>query len=76
MSEIGKQVRVKGQVKWFNDTKGFGFISCPGHNKDVFLHKSALIKSGLHSIKEGDKVTIVIVEMPKGAAASDIKMDR
>lgn len=74
MSE-GKQVRVRGQVKWFNDTKGFGFVTCQGLSKDVFIHKSALLKSGIHNIQEGDKISLVVVEMPKGAAASDIKKE-
>lgn len=72
---MSDKVRIKGIVKWFNDTKGFGFITCPGHHKDVFVHKAALLKSGLTSLQEGDKVTLVIVSAPKGDAASDIRKE-
>ena len=50
-----------GTVKWFNGTKGFGFIQPDGGGKDVFVHISAVERSGLGSLREGDKITYDIV---------------
>lgn len=47
----------KGTVKWFNATKGYGFIQPDGGSKDVFVHISAVERSGLQSLKDGQKVT-------------------
>lgn len=49
-----------GTVKWFNTTKGFGFIAPSQGSKDVFLHVSALERAGLHSIADGQAVTFEI----------------
>ena len=49
-----------GTVKWFNATKGFGFIEPEGGNKDVFVHISAVERSGLTGLKDGQKVTFDI----------------
>lgn len=46
-----------GTVKWFNDTKGFGFIQPEGGSKDVFVHISALERAGLRGLKDGQAVT-------------------
>lgn len=46
----------KGTVKWFNPQKGFGFIQPEGGGEDVFVHVSALTKSGLHELREGQKI--------------------
>ena len=63
-----------GTVKWFNDSKGFGFITPDDGSKDVFAHFSAIASEGYRSLSEGQKVTFQIVDGPKGPQASDIKV--
>lgn len=63
--------RIKGTVKWFNDAKGFGFISREG-GADVFVHYSAVTASGFKSLAEGDKVEFEIVEGQKGPQAANV----
>ena len=55
-----------GTVKWFNDAKGFGFISPEDGSKDVFVHAKALERSGIPAIDEGDKVSFEIEDDPRG----------
>lgn len=62
-----------GIVKWFNDAKGFGFITPDNGNDDLFAHFSAIRMNGFKSLKEGQKVTFEIVQGPKGKQASDIR---
>lgn len=64
--------RVKGTVKWFNDQKGFGFITPESGQKDVFVHQSAIIANGFRSLAEGDKVEFIIEQGPKGPAAGQV----
>ncbi len=61
-----------GTVKWFNDAKGFGFITPDNGSGDLFAHFSAINMSGFKSLKEGQKVTYDIVQGPKGKQASNI----
>ncbi len=61
-----------GTVKWFNDAKGFGFITPDNGSGDLFAHFSAINMSGFKSLKEGQKVTYEIVQGPKGKQASNI----
>lgn len=62
---------MKGKVKWFNESKGFGFIEQEGGN-DVFVHYSAIEGSGFKTLVEGDEVEFEVVEGPKGLQASKV----
>ena len=62
-----------GTVKWFNDSKGFGFIQQEG-GADVFVHHSAINGSGFKSLKEGDRVTFDIEQGKKGPAAANVNL--
>ena len=62
-----------GTVKWFNDAKGFGFITPDGGGKDVFAHFSAIQGSGFKSLKENQRVSFEVTQGPKGAQASNIQ---
>ena len=62
-----------GTVKWFNTTKGFGFIAPEDGGKDVFVHISALERSGLSGLRDGQKVAFELRQDPKGAKAVDLK---
>jgi CspA family cold shock protein len=61
-----------GTVKWFNDAKGFGFISQDDGGKDVFVHFSALTGSGFKSLAEGQKVSFDVTDGAKGPQASNV----
>ncbi|HEX5959939.1 MAG TPA: cold-shock protein [Rhodanobacteraceae bacterium] len=61
-----------GTVKWFNDAKGFGFITPDGGGSDVFVHFSAIRAQGFRSLKEGQRVRFEVVQGPKGMQASDV----
>ncbi|HEU0265697.1 MAG TPA: cold-shock protein [Geobacterales bacterium] len=63
---------VNGTVKWFNDSKGFGFIEQES-GEDVFVHFSAIMGDGFKSLAEGDKVTFEITKGPKGLQAANVK---
>jgi len=62
-----------GTVKWFNDAKGFGFITPDGGGKDLFAHFSAIQGSGFKSLKENQRVTFEVTQGPKGPQASSIQ---
>lgn len=62
-----------GTVKWFNDAKGFGFISRDSGEGDVFVHFSALTGSGFKSLAEGAKVSFDVIDGPKGQQAANVE---
>ncbi|MCW5770206.1 MAG: cold-shock protein [Rhodospirillaceae bacterium] len=65
-----------GTVKWFNATKGFGFIAPDGGGKDVFVHVTAVQRAGLQSLSEGQRVSFDIVDDRKGKKAENLVIER
>jgi len=61
-----------GQVKWFNESKGFGFIEQGDGGKDVFVHFSAISGDGFKTLGEGQKVEYTIEDSPRGPAAANV----
>lgn len=61
-----------GTVKWFNDAKGFGFITREG-GSDVFVHHTAIQSEGFRSLAEGERVQFDVVQGPKGAQAANVR---
>ena len=62
----------QGRVKWFNDAKGFGFIT-QGSGDDVFVHFSAINAQGFKSLTEGDQVEFEVTRGPKGLQAANVR---
>jgi cold shock protein len=65
---------MQGVVKWFNDTKKFGFISPTDGGADVFVHFTAIEGDGYRSLKEGDKVEFEVTQGEKGPKAAGVKI--
>ncbi len=63
---------LKGTVKWFNNTKGYGFIEY-GNLEDIFVHYSAIRKDGYKSLREGEIVEFKLIETTKGLQAIDVE---
>ncbi|MCL5808426.1 MAG: cold shock domain-containing protein [Deltaproteobacteria bacterium] len=69
---MGENGRETGVVKWFNDKKGYGFISRDSGD-DVFVHHSSIVAEGFRSLAEGDRVEFAITQDTKGQAAVDVR---
>lgn len=65
-------MRNVGTVKWFNEAKGFGFITPDDGGRDIFVHYSAIQADGFRTLKEGDKVEYDILQREKGPAAENV----
>ncbi|MCG6954527.1 MAG: cold shock domain-containing protein [Gemmatimonadetes bacterium] len=65
-------MRTVGTVKWFNDQKGFGFITPEDGGKDCFVHHTAIQSEGFRSLAEGDRVEFTITQGTKGPAAENV----
>ena len=66
-------MRTTGTVKWFNDSKGFGFITRDDGQKDCFVHHSAIEGKGFKTLAEGERVEFDVVQGAKGPAAENVK---
>ena len=62
-----------GTVKWFNNAKGFGFITMPDRSEDIFVHFRAIEGDGFKSLAEGEEVEFELPEGPKGFQAESVK---
>lgn len=62
----------EGKVKWFNDAKGYGFITQEGVEKDIFVHYSAIQREGFKTLREGEQVVFEVVDGPKGLQATNV----
>jgi CspA family cold shock protein len=62
----------EGDVKWFNDAKGYGFIRQDGDNRDVFVHYSVIVGDGFKTLKEGERVVFEVAQGPKGLQATNV----
>jgi len=65
-------MRTTGKVKWFNESKGFGFITPEDGSKDCFVHYSAIQGSGFRTLVEGERVEFDVVQGQKGPAAENV----
>ncbi len=65
-------MRTQGTVKWFNDQKGFGFISRADNGEDCFVHYTSIQTEGFRSLAEGERVEFDVVDGQKGPAAENV----
>ena len=66
---------ISGTVKWFNESKGYGFITPTDGSKDVFVHFSAIQGNGFKTLAEGQTVNLEVEDGPKGPQASKVLID-
>lgn len=66
---------MKGTVKWFNDAKGYGFITPEGGGKDVFVHHTSIQMEGFRSLAEGQRVSYDVTQGPKGEQAANVRTE-
>jgi CspA family cold shock protein len=67
-----RMAKVKGSVKWFNESKGFGFITPENGSKDVFVHFSAITDTGFKTLAEGQRVEFEVTDGAKGPSAANV----
>ncbi|KAK5996433.1 Major cold shock protein CspA [Cladobotryum mycophilum] len=67
--------RQSGAVKWFNDEKGYGFVTADSDNQDYFVHFRAIEGSGFRALKEGQRVSFEIVQGQKGLQADKVRVE-
>lgn len=72
VGEGGMTDRVQGKVKWFNASKGYGFLERPDGEADIFVHYSAIQGEGFRSLEEGESVEFSIAKTDKGLQAEDV----
>ncbi len=65
-----------GTVKWFNEAKGFGFITPSDGSADVFVHFSAIVGDGFRTLSEGQSVSYEVEKEPKGLQATQVKVEK
>tara|TARA_B100000902_G_scaffold361381_1_gene378783 strand:- start:371 stop:583 length:213 start_codon:yes stop_codon:yes gene_type:complete len=65
--------RISGTVKWFNNAKGFGFITRDGSDDDIFVHFRSIQGDGYRTLNEGQAVEFKLVEGPKGLQAEEVE---
>jgi CspA family cold shock protein len=68
-------VRVKARCKWFNESKAFGFLVSDAFDKDIFVHRSQMVRSGIESLTEDEKCSCIVKDGPKGLFATEIKKE-
>ena len=67
------EAAARGTVKWFNDSKGFGFITPEGGGEDIFVHFSAIVTDGFRSLAEGQQVEFEVIKGDKGLQAKAVR---
>lgn len=72
----GREYMATGTVKWFNATKGFGFIAPDGGGKDVFVHITAVQRAGMQSLNEGQRLSFDVVDDRKGKKAENLVISK
>lgn len=70
--KVSLMSKIKGNVRWFNESKGFGFITPEDGSKDVFVHFSAIQSNGFKTLAEGQRVEFEITNGAKGPSAADV----